>query len=65
MSDTVSESIKVFDQLYTDSESNETKPITKSLILFSTFLSFILFFIVLYNKSGSGGFKQLYKKLNK
>ena len=65
MSDTVSESIKVFDQLYTDSESNESKPITKSLLLFSTFLSFILFFIVLYNKSGSGGFKQLYKKLNK
>ena len=38
MSDTVSQSIKVFDQLYTDSESNETKPITEKLsfIIFST-----------------------------
>ena len=67
LSDTFSQSIKMFDQIDSDlgHGQHKKKSVTKFLMLFSTFLTVVLFFMVMYNKSGSGGFKQLYKKLNK
>ena len=43
----------------------ENNFITVFLLGISTLVTLVCFFVILYNDSGSGGFKNLYKKLNK